>query len=140
METQIAIVEDDDQVRRAIGRDLKWAGYKNVTLVNSGDEIIKMIVDNFFFELILMDMRMPGVDGFQTTEILLKINADIKIIALTAYYDYTRYLRFKEAGGKGYVLKPWVLEELVEIISLVSEGGTYFKQKEVKDYLPKDFF
>lgn len=76
-------------------------------------------------DVVVVDISMPGLNGFKVTTQLRELNPDRKVLALTVHED-TSYLRLLlQAGAKGYVLKRAAVGELVQAIRVVASGGTY---------------
>ena len=88
----------------------------------NGKEAIKLISTNTI-DLVLMDVKMPVMDGFEATSEIRKINPDIPIIAQTAYAMSEDKIRAKEAGCTDYLAKPVSSELLLEMI------GKYVKKE-----------
>jgi DNA-binding NarL/FixJ family response regulator len=80
-------------------------------------------------DVVLMDIEMPEMDGFETTKLTCGKYPDIKIIALTMFGEEQYYLKMIEAGAKGFLLKDSDIEEVIKAIKTVYEGGTYFSQE-----------
>jgi len=72
--------------------------------------------------VVLMDLRMPGIDGVGTTKLIMKEDPAAKIIALTSYYGDQEIYSALEAGVQGYILKETVHTEVVRAIRAVHEG------------------
>ncbi|ETZ24605.1 hypothetical protein N824_13900 [Pedobacter sp. V48] len=74
------------------------------------------------FDLIFMDIQMPGIDGFETTSIIRELDDEyfktIPIIALTASTLQDENSKFKACGMNGHILKPFKPEEIKNIISI----------------------
>ncbi len=103
---RVLLVEDNAINLEFMGVILRRAGFKVVSAV-SGDEAIQRCKEQHF-DVVLMDVQMPGKDGFETTQLLRKSpqTADLPIVAVTAHAmrgDANRCLR---AGMDGYVAKP----------------------------------
>jgi len=80
-------------------------------------------------DIVLMDIEMPEMDGFETTELICGKYPDLKVIALTMFGEEQYYLKMIEAGAKGFLLKNSDIEEVIKAIKTVYEGGTYFNQE-----------
>jgi DNA-binding NarL/FixJ family response regulator len=80
-------------------------------------------------DVVLMDIEMPEMDGFETTELTCSKYPDLKVIALTMFGEEQYYLKMIEAGAKGFLLKNSDIEEVIKAIKTVYEGGTYFSQE-----------
>jgi len=76
-----------------------------------------------------MDINMPEMDGIEATREGLKLNPDIKIIALSMYGEEEYYYKMVDAGAKGFVLKDSDISEVKDAILTVSRGGSYFSQE-----------
>jgi len=73
-------------------------------------------------DLILMDIRMPKMDGIEATKKIKEFNSDIKIIALTTFNDKRSVKRIFEYGADGYVLKDIESDFLIDIIEKTANG------------------
>jgi two-component system cell cycle response regulator DivK len=106
MSKVILIVEDDVKSMKLAKDLLLVSGYETIEVVN-GLEAVRMAVEQQP-DLILMDMQLPGMDGFRAAGIL-KANektSAIPIIALTAYAMKGDDEKVREAGCEGYLTKP----------------------------------
>ncbi|TDF35705.1 response regulator transcription factor [Alteromonadaceae bacterium M269] len=75
-------------------------------------------------DLILMDIRMPNLNGIETLQALNDIGSSIPVIMLTTFDDHESVMQALQTGAKGYLLKDVSLETLVEAIETVHEGKT----------------
>lgn len=89
-------------------------------------------------DVTLMDLRMPGMGGVESTAAILREFPDAKIIMLTTYDSDEEVYRGMKAGAKGYVLKRVRSAELVEAIKTVYRGGTYFSQEAKRRFAEHD--
>jgi len=112
----ILIVEDEEINMIYLKRILNQEGYK-LLLTNSGPEAISLIEQGSHVDLILMDMKMPGMDGFETTRRIKAINPDIRIIALTAYASDADRQQCMEAGCDNYISKPFQKNDLYQLLN-----------------------
>lgn len=80
-------------------------------------------------DVVLMDIEMPEMDGFQATETACKKYPDLKVISLTMFGEEHYYLKMIEAGAKGFLLKNSDIDEVIKAIKTVYNGGTYFSQE-----------
>ncbi|KQX56608.1 response regulator [Paenibacillus sp. Root444D2] len=75
-------------------------------------------------DVVLMDIRMPGMDGVEGTELILKALPETKVLILTTFDDAELILRVLEKGVHGYLLKDMPSEAIVSAIQTVYNGGT----------------
>lgn len=104
---RILVVEDDEVNLMIAEHILGRAGYE-VSTVNNGEEAIE-IVNRESFDLILMDIEMPIMDGIEATPRLREIpnGNGVPIIALTAHSMPEKLEEFKTAGMNDYIIKPF---------------------------------
>jgi two-component system, cell cycle response regulator DivK len=104
--TKILVIEDNDKNRYLISFILKGSGYEVVEAI-TGEEGVETAVREYP-DLILMDIQLPGIDGYETTRRIRSLPAGVKIpiIALTSYAMTGDRERALAAGCTGYVEKP----------------------------------
>ena len=111
LNASILVVDDKEANVRLIEGMLRIAGYTSVHSTTNPNEVCKLHRENCY-SLILLDLQMPGMDGFQVMEGLKEIEADgyLPVLVITAQPDHK--LRALEAGAKDFVSKPFDLAEL----------------------------
>jgi serine phosphatase RsbU (regulator of sigma subunit) len=111
LQAKILVVDDKEANVRLIEGMLRVAGYTSVHSTTDPVEVCKLHRERRY-DLILLDLQMPGMDGFQVMEGLKQIEADgyLPVIVITAQPDHK--LRALEAGAKDFVSKPFDLAEL----------------------------
>jgi serine phosphatase RsbU (regulator of sigma subunit) len=111
LNAQILVVDDKEANLRLIEGMLRIAGYTSVHSTTNPNEVCELHRRNRY-SLILLDLQMPGMDGFQVMEGLKEIEADgyLPVLVITAQPDHK--LRALEAGAKDFVSKPFDLAEL----------------------------
>lgn len=82
------------------------------------------VVDRVDPEVVLMDLRMPGVDGARATELILAAHPGVRVVVLTTYETDADILRAVEAGATGYLLKDTPRQDLVEAVRAAARGET----------------
>ena len=114
---RILLVEDNPMNRRVAEFLLKSEGYI-VYEARNGPEALEL-VKTHLPDLILMDLQLPGLDGFATTRIIKEDAAtkDIPVVALTAYAMGGDAERALEAGCDGYITKPIDADEFPETVA-----------------------
>ena len=121
MNKQLAIVEDDPDVRAILQRSLSADGY-GVTALSSGDGL-EDVLSASHHDLFIMDVGLPGVDGLTLTR---KIRAlfDVGIIIVSGRGDLTDRVVGLELGADDYITKPFVPREiLARVRSVLRRGG-----------------
>jgi len=103
----VLVVDDETQICDAFNDMAKFfKGIHVMGFANNGEEAIKKVVEGDKKpDVILMDLRMPGIDGIETTKEILKISPVTKIVVVTAYLKEEEFFACFEAGVSGYILK-----------------------------------
>jgi PAS domain S-box-containing protein len=112
---KILIAEDDEGCKVLAKKILKCCGV-DVVVVENGQEAVEKALEESF-DLILMDMQMPILNGFEATGELRKKGIDIPIIALTAYAMQGDEEKCLEAGCDDYISKPIKREKMLEVLN-----------------------
>ena len=121
----VMVVDDHDLVRAGISRLLSdVSGIEVISEANSGEEAVKIAREKRP-NVVLMDVKMPGIGGLEATRKLLRIDPDIKVIALTIYGSEPFPTKLLQAGASGYLTKGALLEEMVTAIRAVHSGKRY---------------
>ncbi|AMO56541.1 response regulator UvrY [Endozoicomonas montiporae CL-33] len=122
---RILIVDDHDLVRTGLSRMLAdMAEIEVAAEAASGEEAIA-ICRKQCVDVVLMDVRMPGIGGLEATHKIHQFNPDIKVIAVTICDDELYPTKLMEAGASGYVTKGINIEEMVTAIKTVAKGQRY---------------
>ncbi len=101
----ILIVDDEKTAHQLYKLMLKGRGYK-ISHAECGREAVAKYKENQDIELILMDIKMPGMNGYEATKAIKAINKDIIIIAQTAYALAADKKKASEAGCNDHLAKP----------------------------------
>ena len=122
---KVAIADDHKIFRKGVILSLRsFTNIKFVLEAENGDELIKGVADADP-DVILMDLRMPGKDGIETTKIISTQYPKIKIVVLTMYEDERFVYHMMENGANGYLLKNAEPQEIRRAIMDVYEKGYY---------------
>jgi len=111
----VLIAEDDDSNMRYLERILKKANIQFVKAVN-GNEAVNQCRENPGITLVLMDIKMPELDGLEATKIIKSFRSKLPVIAITAYAMSCDEKRLLEAGCDSYLAKPFGSEALLSVI------------------------
>ena len=112
---KILIVEDDQTISKLIAASLSISGYESVPCFD-GNEAVHM-VRNEEFDLILLDIMLPGLDGFQVME--KSRETGTPVIFLTAMGDVSDRVKGLKSGAEDYIVKPFEPLELLARIEIV---------------------
>lgn len=112
---KILIVEDDQTISKLIAASLSISGYESVPCFD-GNEAVHM-VRNEEFDLILLDIMLPGLDGFQVMEKIRETGTPV--ILLTAMGDVSDRVKGLKSGAEDYIVKPFEPLELLARIEIV---------------------
>ena len=107
---KILVVEDDTDLNRSVCVFLNQSGYEATGCLNTEDAFDAMY-DNVF-DLIVSDIMMPGIDGFEFVKSVREINEEIPILFMTARDDFAAKQRGYRVGVDDYMVKPIDLDEL----------------------------
>ena len=110
----IFIVDDDDSVRRSLARLLRAEGL-NALVFSSADEFLQTIPPETSGCLIL-DVRMPGMNGFELQDKLLAARSPLRVIFISAVHNSTDREQALQKGALGFLNKPFSDEELITLV------------------------
>jgi adenylate cyclase len=135
LNASILIVDDQEPNVLLLQRMLRGAGYLAVTSTTHPHEVCELYRQNRY-SLILLDLQMPGMDGFQVMEELKKIETDgyLPVLVITAQPDHK--LRALQAGAKDFVSKPFDLAEvLMRVRNMLEVRLLHLETKKLYDQL-----
>ena len=115
--SNILVVDDEDALRMVLSSELQSSGYE-VGTASDGDEAINQ-VQSKKFDLVLLDIKMPRVDGFEVLKFIKKNQPNIKVIMLTGFADLKNAIESKKHGAEDFVSKPYDLVDLLTTIERV---------------------
>lgn len=124
----ILIVEDNKDMQFLLSNILKEAGYATI-IAGDGNRAIKE-VQKSVPDLILLDIKLPKMDGMEVLEKIRKIDEDFPIIMITAYGNVKGAVKAMKSGAYDYITKPFDNEELILIIKKALK--TQYLSKEVE--------
>ena len=110
-ENKILIVDDDNSVRDFLVRFLKQKGYRDVRAVGTGQEALD-IIKKEDISLVLLDVRLPEMDGLEVLRKIKEINKDIGVIMITGFPDEAIAKGAVKEGAYDYIIKPFDLAYL----------------------------
>jgi DNA-binding response OmpR family regulator len=104
MKSRILIVDDEESIRHSLGEILRLEGYE-VVPAESGETAVEILKDDAF-DIILLDLKMPGMDGLDVLRVINKSELDLKVILLTAHGSLESAIEALREGAHDYILKP----------------------------------
>lgn len=114
---KVLIVDDEEPLRAVLSAELASEGYE-VETASDGDEAMEL-VQSKPIDLVLLDIKMPRVDGFEVLRFIKKHYPQVKVIMLTAYADLSSAIDSKRWGAEDFVSKPYDLFDLLTTIERV---------------------
>ncbi|MFL9482105.1 response regulator [Chitinophagaceae bacterium LWZ2-11] len=125
----VALVDDHALLRTGLaGLINTFRNYKVLFQASNGKEFINQLKPASLPDIVLMDITMPEMDGYETTNWLHSNYPNVKVIALSMLDNETAIIRMLKCGAKGYLLKDSEPEELKEGLDAVATQGTYFNE------------
>ena len=128
----VVLVDDHKLVRTGIRRILEDApGIKVIGEAASGEEALQ-VIRQLKPTVVLMDIKMPGISGLETTRKLLRADSHAKVIIITAYENDIFPVRLMQAGAAGYLTKGSSREEMIQAIRTVALGQRHISPEIAK--------
>ena len=124
--SRILVVEDEEAILMGISENLKAAGY-DVSTATSGPEALQQ-GSKGYFDLIILDIMLPGMSGYDVCRKLRDANIQTPVIMLTARQDEFDKLHGFEMGADDYITKPFSIKELLARIKAVLLRGRAGRQ------------
>ncbi len=129
IKAKILVVDDEKIIRKLLGATLTKNGYE-IDFASNGYEAISKI-KNEQFDLILLDVTMPGLDGFETCRRIINIDPELPVIQVTSSTDNESLTKGFEAGALDYIRKPWQTMELLARVKNILRIKAAEKEKQI---------
>jgi urea transport system substrate-binding protein len=121
MGARILVVDDDDSIRELVAEILRDEGY-DIVQARNGAAALQEIDGGASFDLVVLDMRMPLVDGWQFAAALEQRGAATPIVVMTAAQNARLWA--EEIGAAGYIAKPFGIDELLQTVRDASSNAS----------------
>lgn len=125
---KIAIVDDHALLRKGLAGLVSSLGFEVLFDCNNGKELIQLLEKGNLPDIVLMDINMPVMDGYNTTAWLRDNYPAIKVLALSTMDSETAIIKMIKSGAKGYVLKDAEPEELKLAFEEVISRGYFYNE------------
>jgi FixJ family two-component response regulator len=116
----VAVVDDDEPVRRAVVRLLRAAGFRSRGFASGQEFLASMLTDPPAF--LLVDLQMPGISGLDVQRRLGEAGARLPTIVMTAHDDPNVYLECMREGASAYLRKPLEQQALLDAVAGARAG------------------
>lgn len=130
METLNILVVEDGQSQREMLRDFLAREGHTVAEAENGRTAIDKVLYGYF-DLLLLDFKMPGMDGLEVLKEVKDMNPEIDVIMMTAYGTIETAVEAMKNGAVDYITKPIELEELSILINRISERRTLIRENQL---------
>jgi nitrogen regulation protein NR(I) len=131
----ILIVDDDHHLRRSFDKLLTQEGH-TVKTASSGEAALPLARSDEF-ELIIMDVRLPGMDGLRTFKAIREIEPLLPVIIMTAFGTTETAIEATKMGAFDYILKPFNIPEMLALIEKAVEAGRFMRSRVELDPVPE---
>jgi nitrogen regulation protein NR(I) len=130
----ILIIDDDDQLRVSFERLLGEEGYRVLTAA-SGEAGVRMVGEELP-DLVVLDIRLPGMNGLETFERIHRIEQKLPVIIMTAFGTTETAIEATKMGAFDYVLKPFDIPKMLTAIRQALETGRFMRSPVDMDVSP----
>lgn len=124
----IALVDDHVLMRKGLANLLKDLEHHVLVEADNGKDFLNKIKGQIQPDVVLLDINMPQMDGYETALLLRQNYPGVKVLALSMYDDELAIIRMLRNGARGYILKDCDPRELKAAINAVIEKGFYYSE------------
>ena len=123
---KIVLVDDHALLRNGLAELVKTLGHEVLFECGNGKECIDRLDPKLLPDIVLLDINMPEMDGYETAQWLKQHHPDVKVLALSMYDNETSIIRMLKSGARGYILKDSEPGELKAALRALEEKGFYY--------------
>jgi DNA-binding NarL/FixJ family response regulator len=124
----IALVDDHALLRKGLAGLLKNIGYTVLIEANNGKDFMAKVSQGCVPDVVLLDINMPQMDGYETAQWIKNTYPTIKVLALSMYDDENAIIRMLKNGARGYILKDADTADLKTAIEDILNKGFHYSE------------
>jgi nitrogen regulation protein NR(I) len=132
----ILIIDDDDQLRKSFHKLLSEEGY-SAEGAASGEAGLK-IIQSQLPDLVIIDIRLPGINGLETFKAIHALEPKLPVIIMTAYGTTETAIEATKMGAFDYILKPFEIPDMLAVIKQALEAGRFMRTPVQMDVSPNE--
>ncbi len=132
--SKILVIDDDEQLRKSFVKLIAEEGY-SVKCASSGEAGLNLIQTEVP-DLVVLDMRLPGMNGLETFEIIHEMEPKLPVIIMTAYGTTETAIEATKMGAFDYILKPFDVPNMLTVIAQALEAGRFMRSPVNVDAVP----
>ena len=136
LKDKILVVDDEQSMREFLEIMLKKEDYK-VSLASNGEEVLKLL-ERDIFDLVLLDVRMPKMDGIAVLKKIKALAPETIVIMITAYASHDTAVKAMKEGAYDYITKPFKIDEIKLIIKNALEKKNLQKENSLLKQVVRD--
>ena len=125
--TQIILVDDHLLLRKGLIKLLNANGFTYIIEAANGEELLE-ILKNTRPDIILLDLHMPKMNGFDSMKGIKEVNSHSKVLVLSMLDDHISIVQMIKSGVDGYLIKDSEPKELIYAMEVVLSGGKYYSE------------
>jgi len=127
--TSVALVDDHALLRNGLANLVRtYSDYAVSLEADNGKEFIKELKAEALPDIVLLDINMPGMDGYETALWLKENHPEVKVLVLSMYDNETNIIRMMKNGAKGYILKDIDAAEFKQALDSIIIRGYYYSE------------
>ncbi|MHC1727150.1 MAG: sigma-54-dependent transcriptional regulator [Syntrophobacteraceae bacterium] len=132
---EILIVDDDMHLRQSFDKLLRQEGH-TVRTASSGEAALPLVRSGLF-DLIILDVRLPGMNGLETFKAIRRTEPLLPVMIMTAFGTTETAIEATKMGAFDYILKPFNIPEMLALIEKAIEAGRFMRSRVEMDVIPE---
>ncbi|MGM0608340.1 MAG: response regulator [Candidatus Muiribacteriota bacterium] len=132
MDIKILLVDDEEEILNLLRKYLEKAGFNNVVTINDPEKALDLMQKELY-KIVLLDIKMPKMDGIELLNKIKDINPLCNIIMVTAYSDLNNVVECIAKGAVDFISKPFKMKEIVEVVNHAVERIHRWKDVIIKN-------